>query len=174
MCPVFQQGSNCINWDILSLKKTTYFHSLKLDHYCKVSSYCSALMHWVCVVEFLNMFDFCSFSADERDDKLKNPCAPSSPVFQVSHLRKPTHTQTHEHTHTHTHASMQSNTVMLMWCQCITPSDCVTHGQLLSFHPNFQLNVENVFPLTLGFGNGAFQGHSIFWNEIFIHWRGQS
>lgn len=35
------------------------------------------------------------------------------------------------------------------------------HGRLLSFQPNFQLNVKNVFSLTLGRGNGAFQGHFI-------------
>lgn len=52
--------------------------------------------------------------------------------------------------HTQFHTAMQSDTLMLMCCQCITPSDCVMHGRLLSFQPNFQLNVENVFPVTLG------------------------
>lgn len=72
---------------------------------------------------------------------------------------------------THTHTVL--DTVMLMWCQCITPSACVSHGWLLSFLPNFRLKVENVFPLTSGFCNGAFQAQSIFWNEIFIHCWGQ-
>lgn len=66
----------------------------------------------------------------------------------------------HTHTHTHTYAAMQEDTVTLMWYQCTAPSDCATHGRLLSFHPHFQLNVENV---TFRFVNGAFQGHSIFW-----------